>query len=328
MSTSPTSDSIVLPTYDDVTDAAARLAGVAHRTPVLTSRTADARTRATLFFKCENVQRMGAFKFRGAYNAISHFDVEQRRAGVLAYSSGNHAQAIALAARLAGIWATIVMPQDAPAAKMAATKEYGGEVITYDRYTESREEIGARLADERGMTLVPPYDHPHVIAGQGTAAKELIDEVGGLDMLVVPVGGGGLIAGSALSAAALASGCSVIGVEPQAGNDAQQSLARGEVVHIPVPRTIADGAASTHVGAHNFPIIRKLVERIVTVSDAQLVDTMRFFAERMKMVVEPTGCLAAAAVLDGVLPVAGKRVGVILSGGNVDLARYGEWLRG
>ncbi|VBH02636.1 threo-3-hydroxy-L-aspartate ammonia-lyase [Burkholderia pseudomallei] len=327
MSVQSASD-LILPTFDDVTDAAARLAGVAHRTPVLTSSTADARTGATIFFKCENFQRMGAFKFRGAYNAISHFDAEQRRAGVLTYSSGNHAQAIALAARLAGIRATIVMPHDAPAAKVAATKGYGGEVITYDRYTESREEIGARLAQERGMTLVPPYDHPHVIAGQGTAAKELIDEVGELDMLVAPLGGGGLIAGTALSAAALSAGCAVIGVEPEADNDAQQSLERGEVVRIPVPRTIADGAASTHVGAYNFPVIQRLVKRIVTASDAQLVDTMRFFAERMKLVVEPTGCLGAAAVLDGVLPVAGRRIGVILSGGNVDLARYGEFLRG
>ncbi|WP_431821676.1 threo-3-hydroxy-L-aspartate ammonia-lyase [Burkholderia sp. F1] len=316
------------PTFDDVTDAAARLAGAAHRTPVLTSRTADARTGATIFFKCENFQRMGAFKFRGAYNAIAHFDAEQRKAGVITYSSGNHAQAIALAARLAGIRATIVMPHDAPAAKLEATRGYGGEVITYDRYTESREEIGARLAQERGMTLVPPYDHPHVIAGQGTAAKELIEETGPLDLLVVCLGGGGLLAGSALSAAALSPDCRVVGVEPEAGNDGQQSLARGEVVHIATPRTIADGAASTHLGACNFPIIRRLVEQIVTVSDAQLVETMRFFAERMKMVVEPTGCLAAAAVLDGVLPVEGKRVGVLVSGGNVDLARYAELLRG
>jgi threonine dehydratase len=316
------------PTFDDVLDAAARLDGAAHRTPVLTSRTADARTGATLFFKCENFQRMGAFKFRGAYNAISHFDAEQRKAGVITYSSGNHAQAIALAAKLAGIRATIVMPHDAPAAKRAATEGYGGEVVTYDRYTENREEIGARLAQERGMTLIPPYDHPHVIAGQGTAAKELIDEVGPLDVLVVCLGGGGLLAGSALSAAALAPACRIVGVEPEAGNDGQQSLARGEVVHIAAPHTIADGAASTHLGATNFPIIRTLVERIVTVGDAQLVATMRFFAERMKMVVEPTGCLAAAAVLDGVLPVEGQRVGVIVSGGNVDLARYAEFLRG
>ncbi|WDD93263.1 threo-3-hydroxy-L-aspartate ammonia-lyase [Burkholderia sp. FERM BP-3421] len=322
------SASLPAPTYDDVVDAAARLEGAAHRTPVLTSRTADARTGASLFFKCENFQRMGAFKFRGAYNAISHFDAEQRRAGVLTYSSGNHAQAIALAARLAGIHATIVMPHDAPAAKVAATRGYGGEVVTYDRYQENREEIGARLAQARGMTLIPPYDHPHVIAGQGTAAKELFEEVGPLDMLVVCLGGGGLLAGSALSAAALAPACEVFGVEPEAGNDGQQSLARGEVVHIATPRTIADGAASTHLGAYNFPIIQRHVKGIGTVSDAQLVDTMRFFAERMKMVVEPTGCLAAAAALDGVLPVAGKRVGVLVSGGNVDLARYGEFLRG
>ncbi len=322
------SASLPAPTYDDVVDAAARLAGAAHRTPVLTSRTADARTGASLFFKCENFQRMGAFKFRGAYNAISHFDAEQRRAGVLTYSSGNHAQAIALAARLAGIHATIVMPHDAPAAKVAATRGYGGEVVTYDRYRENREEIGARLAQERGMTLIPPYDHPHVIAGQGTAAKELFEEVGPLDMLIVCLGGGGLLAGSALSAAALASACEVFGVEPEAGNDGQQSLARGEVVHIAAPRTIADGAASTHLGGYNFPIIQRHVKGIETVSDAQLVETMRFFAERMKIVVEPTGCLAAAAALDGVLPVAGKRVGVLVSGGNVDLARYGEFLRG
>ncbi len=214
------------PTFDDVLDAAARLEGVAHRTPVLTSSTFNERTGASVFFKCENFQRMGAFKFRGAYNAISHFDAEQRKAGVLTYSSGNHAQAIALSARLAGIHATIIMPHDAPAAKVAATKGYGGEVISYDRYTESREEIGRRLAEERGMTLIPPYDHPHVIAGQGTAVKELIDETGPLDMLFVCLGGGGLIGGSALSAAALSPACTVIGIEPEAGNDGQQSLAR------------------------------------------------------------------------------------------------------
>lgn len=324
----PSPAKLPAPTFDTVRDAAARLAGVAHRTPVLTSRTADARTGASLFFKCENFQRMGAFKFRGAYYAISQFDAEQRKAGVLTYSSGNHAQAIALAARLAGIRATIVMPHDAPAAKLAATREYGGEVVLYDRYTEDREALGARLAQERGMTLVPPYDHPHVIAGQGTAAKELIEETGPLDVLVVCLGGGGLLGGSALSAAALAPECRVIGVEPEAGNDGQQSLARGEVVHIPAPHTIADGAASTHLGNYNFPIIQRYVSEIVTVSDAQLVETMRFFAERMKMVVEPTGCLAAAAVLNGVVPVAGKRVGVLVSGGNVDLARLGQFLQG
>ncbi|QCP50689.1 threo-3-hydroxy-L-aspartate ammonia-lyase [Trinickia violacea] len=314
------------PTFDDVADAASRIAGVAHRTPVLTSRTADERCGASIFFKCENFQRMGAFKFRGAYNAISHFDAEQRKGGVLTYSSGNHAQAIALSARLAGIHATIVMPHDAPAAKVEATKGYGGEVITYDRYKEDREELGRRLAQERGMTLIPPYDHPHVIAGQGTAAKELIEEVGTLDMLVVCLGGGGLLGGSALSAAALSPSCEIIGVEPEAGNDGQQSLARGEIVHIDVPKTIADGAATPHLGSYNFPIIQRLVKRIETVSDAQLIDTMRFFAQRMKMVVEPTGCLAAAAVLNGILPVKGKRVGVLISGGNVDLSRFAEFL--
>ncbi|HVE08302.1 MAG TPA: threo-3-hydroxy-L-aspartate ammonia-lyase [Paraburkholderia sp.] len=314
------------PTYDDVVDAAGRLEGIAHRTPVLTSTTANERTGASIFFKCENFQRMGAFKFRGAYNSIAHFDDAQRKAGVLTYSSGNHAQAIALSARLAGIRATIIMPHDAPAAKVAATKGYGGEVITYDRYKENREEIGQRLARERGMTLIPPYDHPHVIAGQGTAVKELIEETGPLDLLFVCLGGGGLIGGSALSAAALSPQCRVIGVEPEAGNDAQLSLARGEIVTIDVPHTIADGAAPTHVGAYNFPLIQKLVSQIVTVTDAQLIGTMRFFAERMKMVVEPTGCLGAAAVLNGAVPVAGKRVGVVLSGGNVDLARFAEFL--
>ena len=315
------------PTFGDVIDAASRIAGVAHRTPVLTSRTADERTGASIFFKCENFQRMGAFKFRGAYNSISHFDAEQRKAGVLTYSSGNHAQAIALSARLAGIHATIVMPHDAPAAKVEATKGYGGEVITYDRYKEDREALGRRIAEERGMTLIPPYDHPHVIAGQGTAAKELIEETGPLDLLVVCLGGGGLLGGSALSAAALSPSCQVIGVEPEAGNDGQQSLARGEIVNIDVPQTIADGAATPHLGHYNFPIIQRLVDRIETVSDAQLIDTMRFFAQRMKIVVEPTGCLAAAAVLNGIVPVKGKRVGVLISGGNVDLSRLAEFLR-
>jgi threonine dehydratase len=318
--------SLPAPTYEDVVDAAQRINGFAHRTPVLTSTTANERTGASIFFKCENFQRMGAFKFRGAFNAISHFDSEQRKAGVLTFSSGNHAQAIALSARLAGIRATIIMPHDAPAAKVAATKGYGGEVITYDRYKENREEIGARLAKERGMTLIPPYDHPHVIAGQGTAVKELIEETGPLDLLFVCVGGGGLIGGSALSAAALSPECRVIGVEPEAGNDAQQSLARGEIVTIDVPHTIADGAAPTHVGHYNFPIIQRHVAQIVTVSDPQLIDAMRFFAQRMKMVVEPTGCLGAAAVLNGIVPVEGKRVGVVISGGNVDLARLAEFL--
>ena len=308
--------------YGDVEQAAARIEGAAHHTPVLTSRTADAKAGASLFFKCENFQRMGAFKFRGAYNAIARFTDAQRQAGVLTYSSGNHAQAIALSARLAGIRAAIIMPNDAPALKVAATKEYGGEVIFYDRYTENREEIGRRLAQERGMTLIPPYDHPDVIAGQGTAAKELFDEAGELDVLLVPLGGGGLLAGCALAASKLSPNCKVIGVEPEAGNDGQQSLRTGRIVDIDVPQTIADGAQTSHLGQHNFEVIRRLVDDIVTVSDAQLVETMKFFAERMKMIVEPTGCLAAAAALQGVYPVAGKKVGILISGGNVDLARF------
>jgi threonine dehydratase len=310
--------------YGDVEQAAARLEGAAHRTPILSSTTANARTGAQLFFKCENYQRMGAFKFRGAYNAIARFTDAQRAAGVLTFSSGNHAQAIALSARLAGIRATIIMPNDAPALKVQATKEYGGEVIFYDRYTENREEIAQRLAVERGMTLIPPYDHPDVICGQGTAAKELFEEVGPLDILLVPLGGGGLLAGCALAASGLSPDCKVIGVEPEAGNDGQQSLRKGEIVHIGVPKTIADGAMVTHVGEHNFEVIRRRVDDIVTVSDAQLVETMKFFAERMKMVVEPTGCLGAAAALCGVVPVAGKRVGIVISGGNVDLSRFSE----
>ena len=308
-----------LPTYADVVDAAERLRGNAHKTPVLTSRTANELSGAELFFKCENFQRMGAFKFRGAYNSIAQFSQEQRGSGVLTYSSGNHAQAIALSAKLLGVKSAIIMPHDAPASKVAATRGYGGEVITYDRKTGNREELGRRLAEERGMTLIPPYDHPHVIAGQGTAAKELIEEVGYLDMLLVCLGGGGLLAGCALSARALNPGCIVIGVEPEAGNDGQQSFRKGEIVRIEVPDTIADGAMTTFLGNYTFAIIKNLVNDVVTVSDRQLVETMKFFAERMKMVVEPTGCLAAAAAMCGAVSIAGRRVGVIISGGNVDL---------
>ncbi|MGB3427321.1 MAG: threo-3-hydroxy-L-aspartate ammonia-lyase [Burkholderiaceae bacterium] len=310
--------------FDDVAAAAGRLAGVAHRTPVMTSRTADAICGGRLFFKCENLQRMGAFKFRGAYNALSQFTAEQRRAGAIAFSSGNHAQAIALSARLLGMPAVIVMPKDAPQMKIDATRGYGAEVLLYDRYTENREALGARLAEERGMTLIPPYDHPHVMAGQGTAALELIDEVGELDLLFVCVGGGGLISGCATAARHRLPNCRVIGVEPEAGNDVQQSLARGEIVHIDVPRTIADGAQTQHAGRYTFPVIQALVAQVVTVTDDQLVKTMRFLGERMKIVVEPTGCLGAAAALDNVVDVRGKRVGVILSGGNIDLRRYAE----
>jgi threonine dehydratase len=301
--------------FDDVLAARERIQSVAHNTPVMTSRTANALTGSELFFKCENLQRVGAFKFRGAYNALSQFTPEQRKNGVIAYSSGNHAQAVAFAARLLNVRAVIVMPTDAPAIKLDATRGYGAEVVLYDRYTEDREEIGRRLAGEQGLTLIPPYDHPHVIAGQGSLALEFFEEAVPLDVLVAPVGGGGLLSGCAIAAKAINPSCAVIGVEPEAGNDAQRSLQSGEIVHIDIPHTIADGA-------HTFPILRRCVERIVTVSDAQLVEAMAFFASRMKMLVEPTGCLAAAAVFNGVIPVEGKRVGVVLSGGNVDLARF------
>jgi threo-3-hydroxy-L-aspartate ammonia-lyase len=310
--------------FADIEAAATRLAGVAHRTPVLRSRTADERTGAQVFFKAENHQRMGAFKFRGGYNALAAFTPEQRRAGALAFSSGNHAQAIALSGRLLGIPTVIVMPHDAPAAYQDG--QPGSEVVIYDRYTEDRAAIGARIAAERGMTLIPPFDHPHVMAGQGTAALELIDEVGHLDALLVCVGGGGLISGCAVAATHRLPGITVVGVEPEAGNDTQQSLAVGRIVQIDVPKTIADGAQTQASGTLTFPVIQALVARIVTVSDAQLVRSMQFFAQRMKQVVEPTGCLAAAALLEGVETWRGARVGVILSGGNVDLPRYAEFL--
>ncbi len=326
-------------TFDDVAAAARRLAGHAHRTPVLTSRTADERTGAKVFFKAENLQRMGAFKFRGAFNALARFDAAQRERGVIAYSSGNHAQAVALAARMLGMPSVIVMPQDAPPAKLAATRGYqagmaGSDVVLYDRYQEDREAIGRRLAAERGMALVPPYDHADVMAGQGTAALELVQQVaeaGGapLDVLLVCVGGGGLISGCAVAVTHLVPGIEVWGVEPEAGNDTQRSLAEGRIVHIDTPKTIADGAQTQHTGELTFPVIQRLVRGIVTVSDQQLVETMRFFAERMKIVVEPTGCLGAAALFaraDGLPDLRGRRVGVVLSGGNVDLRRYGQWL--
>lgn len=317
-----------LPDFSAVTRAAARIAGAAHRTPVMTSRTADKRTGARLFFKCENFQRVGAFKFRGAYNAVAALDDAQSRRGVVAFSSGNHAQAMALAGRLKDTPVTIVMPTDAPVAKVAATRGYGAEVVLYDRYTEDREAIGRDLAARHGLALIPPYDHPDVIAGQGTAAAELFGEVGPLDLLLVCLGGGGLLAGSALSAEALSPGCAVYGVEPEAGNDGQRSFRSGEIVHIDVPRTIADGAQTQHLGQLTFPIIRHLVRDIVTVPDAALVAAMRFFAERMRIVVEPTGCLAAAAAFSGAVDVKGKRVGVILSGGNVDMARFAALVGG
>ena len=312
--------------FSDVQQAAKRIHGAAHRTPVMTSRTANKIAGAELFFKCENLQRIGAFKFRGAYNALSQFSAEQRSNGVLTFSSGNHAQAIALSASLLGIRSAIIMPEDAPEAKIRATKGYGAEVITYNRYTEDREEIARRLAEERKMTLIPPYDHADVICGQGTAAMELFEDVGELDVLLVCLGGGGLLAGSALAASGLSPQCKVVGVEPELGNDGQQSLRKGEIVHIAVPDTIADGAKVTHIGQRNFQVIQRHVDDIVTVPDAQLIETMKFFAERMKLVVEPTGCLGAAAAFHQAYPVSGKKVGIILSGGNIDLPVLAKFL--
>ena len=313
-----------LPTYADVEAAAKRLEGVAHRTPVNTSRTLDDRLGAEVFIKCENFQRMGAFKFRGAYNALSKFSPEQRRAGVVAFSSGNHAQGIALSARLLGIPATIVMPHDAPAAKVAATRGYGANVVSYDRYTEDREAIGRRLADAHGFTLIPPYDHPDVLAGQGTAARELFEEVGALDALFCPLGGGGLLSGTALTTRALAPQCKLYGVEPEAGNDGQQSFRSGSIVHIDTPKTIADGAQTQHLGEYTFAIIKRDVDDILTATDAQLVEVMKFYASRMKMIVEPTGCLGLAAALQQTDALRGKRVGILISGGNIDLERFCE----
>ena len=316
----------VLPDYADVVAAAERIRGQAHRTPVMTSRSFNEELGAQVFFKCENLQRMGAFKFRGAFNALSRFDEEQKRRGVVTFSSGNHAQAITLAARILGIPATIIMPHDAPKAKAEATKGYGGKIIFYDRYTEDREVIGRNLSHKQGLTLIPPYDHPDVLCGQGTAAKELFEEVGELDAFFVCLGGGGLLAGSALATRALSPNCRLYGVEPEAGNDGQQSFRTGRIVRIDTPRTIADGAQTQYLGSHTFPIIKRDVDDILTVSDAELVECMRFAATRMKLVVEPTGCLGFAAARAVKSELAGKRVGVLISGGNVDLERFCELL--
>ena len=313
-----------LPTYDDVVAASKRIEGVAHRTPVLTSRTVNEAFGAEVFFKCENLQRMGAFKFRGAFNALSKFDDEQRRHGVVAFSSGNHAQAVALSAQLLGMPATIVMPDDAPQIKVDATRGYGGKVVLYDRYKEDREQIGRDLAQKHGLTLIPPYDHPDVMAGQGTAAKELFEEVGPLDAFFVPLGGGGLLSGCALSTRALSPDCALYGVEPEAGNDGQQSFRSGKIVHIDTPKTIADGAQTQHLGDYTFPIIQRDVNDVLTASDAELVECMRFFAARMKLVVEPTGCLSFAAARQMKDRLKGKRIGVLISGGNVDVQKFAE----
>lgn len=311
--------------FADIEAAAARLAGVARRTPVLTSRTLDDLTGARVFLKAETLQRGGAFKFRGAYNAVASLPTEERAAGVIGFSSGNHAQALALAAQLHGISATIVMPKDAPASKLAATRGYGAEVVTYDRYREDRAAIGARIAAERGGSLIPPYDHPAVIAGAGTAALELTEDVPDLDLLLVCTGGGGFLAGSAVATKHRSPSTRIYGVEPAAGDDWKQSLEAGRRILLPeVPRTIADGQQTQAPGELTFPIVQALVEGIALVTDAEIVRTMAFLFERMKLVVEPSGSTALAALYTGGIDAQGLRVGVTLSGGNIALDRFLE----
>jgi threo-3-hydroxy-L-aspartate ammonia-lyase len=321
--TAPESDTLLPVAPGDIAAAAARLAGHAQRTPVMTSRTVDERTGATVFFKCENFQRMGAFKFRGAFNALAQLAPELKRAGVLAYSSGNHAQAVALAGSLLGVRTAIVMPQDAPRVKLEATRGYGAEVITYDPETASREELAAGIARERGMTVVPPYNHAQVVAGQGTAAKELIEDTGVLDYLLVPCGGGGLLSGCAVAASRWSPGCKVIGIEPEAGDDATRSFHSKTLQTCHNPDTIADGARTPSLGTVTFPLVLHYVHDMLTVNDAELLRSLFWIWERMKIVVEPTGALAAAALLEGKLAgrhdIAGKRVGVVISGGNADI---------
>ncbi|BFO18993.1 pyridoxal-phosphate dependent enzyme [Streptomyces sp. KM77-8] len=309
-------------TLDDIRSAAERLEGVAHRTPVLRSRTLDALVGAEVHLKCENFQRVGAFKFRGAYNAASRLTPGRLSRGIAAYSSGNHAQAVALAARELGTTAVIVMPEDAPASKRAATEEYGAEIVTYDRYTGDRVALAEALAAERGLTLVPPYEHPHIIAGQGTAALELVEEAGELDLLLAPVGGGGLIAGSATAVKGTYPATRVIGVEPEAGDDTKRSLEAGRRVSVPVPRTIADGQALHTPGELTFSLNRRLLDGIVLVGDGEIRDAMRFAFERLKIVLEPSGATPLAALLTGRTGPLPPRVGLILSGGNIDAERF------
>ena len=312
-------------TYADVAAAHERIKPFAKRTPVLTSSTIDALTGAKVHFKCENFQRMGAFKFRGAYNALSQLSPEQKRKGVVAFSSGNHAQAVALSGKLLGVPATIVMPTDAPKVKLDATRGYGAEVVMYNASNEDRQKIAEKLATERGLTLIPPFDHPHILAGQGTAAKELIEETGPLDILMVPCGGGGLLSGCSIAAKHLSPKCRVIGVEPALGDDGLRAFRSGKLETIKLPDTIADGARTTSLGQITFALIQKHVDDFLTVTDEELLKSMFFLWERMKIIVEPTGALGAAGLFERGLPVAGKRVGVILSGGNVDfklMAKY------
>lgn len=320
------SASTPLPTFEDVVLAAQRISGFAHRTPVMHSRYLNQTLDAEVFFKCENLQRMGAFKFRGAFNALSKLTDAQRRAGVIAYSSGNHAQAVALSAQILQTSATILMPHDASAAKLDATRGYGATVIGYDRYQEDAMAMAEAITKQDNKTFIPPFDHPDVLSGQGTSALELFEDVGDLDALFVCLGGGGLLSGCALAARALSPQCRVYGVEPLAGNDVAQSFAKGERVRIATPQTIADGAQTPMVGEITFAIIQKNVDAIFTVTDEQLIDSMRFYAERMKLVVEPTGCLSLAAALQMSPQLRGKKVGVIISGGNVDAQRYAQLL--
>lgn len=313
-------DPPVLPTADDVRAAAERLRGAAHRTPVMTSRTLDALADATVFLKCESFQRGGAFKFRGAYNAVSKLSPEERARGVLAYSSGNHAQAVALTGRLLGVKTVVVMPDDAPGPKIDGTRGYGAEVVLYDRHARSREEIAGEIQRERGMTLIPPYDHPDVIAGQGTAALELIAETGPLDVVMTPCGGGGLLSGTALAAKQASPGVRVVGVEPEAADDATRSFRTGELHTVHNPPTIADGLRTPALGRYTFPLVRANVSEMRTVSEAAIVEAMRFLWTRMKLVVEPSGAVPVAALLAEPGAFHGLRVGVVISGGNVDLA--------
>jgi len=308
--------------FDDVVDAATRLHGVAHRTPVFTSRTLDERIGASVFLKAENLQRGGAFKFRGAYNRLAQLDERRRCDGVVAYSSGNHAQGVAFAAQLLGIPASIVMPSDAPAAKLAATRGYGADVVLYDRATMDRQAIAHEIAEERGATLVPPFNDPAVIAGAGTTAYELLGETGALDVLFVCTGGGGLLSGCALAATVLAPQIAVYGVEPEAGDDWVRSLGAGQPITIPVPDTICDGMQTQAPGNLTFPIVQALCAGVVTVSDEEVREAMRFAFARLKLVVEPSGAAALAAVMNGKVDVRGKRVGVTISGGNVDASTF------
>lgn len=308
--------------FADIQAAAARIRGVAHRTPVLSSRTLDAMLGCSVFMKAENLQRMGAFKFRGGYNAVNALSDTLRARGVVAFSSGNHAQAVALAAQLHGCRATIVMPHDTPSLKLAATRGYGAEVILYDRYKEDRAAIATALVQERNATLIPPFDYLPVMAGQGTAALELIEDTGPLDALIVCAGGGGFLSGCAVAAKHLLPQIDVFGAEPLRGNDLQQSLRAGKIVSIDVPRTVCDGQQTQAVGKHPFEVIQALVKDVLTATDPQVVDAMRYVFERMKLVLEPSGACALAALISHREQFRGQRVGITLSGGNIGLDRF------